>query len=153
MLAVLNDLVLTLSMGAAETVTRSDYDKTFSDTNVRLESFFALRNSPAFVLSYPPEKTGLHLHGINESIGAFITLPQASVDAFAAEWGFIQTPSALESFTSECAKTGRWNGEAVDGFVVRTPVTKPPGSLRATTRFTLWTSVPFQQFKFLLSLQ
>ena len=112
----------------------------FLDTNVRLGSFFAVRNSPSFVLSYPPEKTGLHLRGINESTGAFITFPQAFVDAFSAEWGFIRTP-AFESFTSECAKTGRWNGEAVDGFVVRTPVTKPLGGLRATTRFTLCTPV------------
>jgi tRNA ligase len=85
------------------------------------------------VLGYPPEKTGLHLHGINESTKTFRTLPQASVDAFAAEWGFIQTASitldsiaAVESFTSNCAKTGQWNGEAVEGFVVRTHVTKPP---------------------------
>jgi tRNA ligase len=35
--------------------------------------------------------------------------------------------AAVESFTSECAKTGRWNGEAVEGFVVRTHVTKPRG--------------------------
>ena len=55
------------------------------------------------------------------------------VDAFAAEWGFIQTASItlnsiaeVRSFTSECAKTGEWNGEAVEGFVVRTHVTEPP---------------------------
>jgi tRNA ligase len=85
------------------------------------------------VLGYPPEKTGLHLHGINEATKSFKTLPQSDVDAFAAEWGFIQTASItlnsideVQSFTSECAKTGKWNGEAVEGFVIRTHVAKSP---------------------------
>ncbi|KAF8225851.1 RNA ligase [Tricholoma matsutake] len=85
------------------------------------------------VLGYPPEKTGLHLHGINEATKAFKTLPQSDVDAFAGEWGFIQTASItlnsiaeVKSFTSECGETGKWNGEAVEGFVVRTHVTAPP---------------------------
>ena len=84
-------------------------------------------------MGYPPEKTGLHLHGINESTKEFKTLPQPDVDAFAKEWGFIQTASTtlnnideVKSFTSECAETGQWNGEAVEGFVVRTHVTKSP---------------------------
>jgi tRNA ligase len=84
------------------------------------------------VLGYPPEKTGLHLHGINEATKAFKTLPQSDVDAFATEWGFIKTASItlnsideVKSFTSECAETGQWNGEAVEGFVVRTHATAP----------------------------
>jgi tRNA ligase len=84
-------------------------------------------------LGYPPEKTGLHLHGINEATKAFKTLPQTEVDVFAAEWGFIKTASItlnsiaeVKSFTSACAQTGQWNGEAVEGFVVRTHVTEPP---------------------------
>lgn len=55
------------------------------------------------------------------------------VDAFAAEWGFIQTASItlnsiaeVRSFTSNCAETGTWNGEAVEGFVARTHVTELP---------------------------
>ncbi|KAF7325768.1 tRNA ligase [Mycena kentingensis (nom. inval.)] len=86
------------------------------------------------VLAYPPEKTGLHLHGLNTSIGDFHTLPQEQVDAFAAEWGFIRTasivlPSIAEvrKFTDEVGKTGAWNGEAIEGFVVRTHLGKNPG--------------------------
>ncbi|KAG6841631.1 hypothetical protein C0991_009056 [Blastosporella zonata] len=85
------------------------------------------------VLGYPPEKTGLHLHGLNVSTKAFETLPQAEVDAFAEEWGFIKTPSikietiaGVRSFTTEISELGEWNGEAVEGFVVRTHVTEPP---------------------------
>ncbi|CAK5270224.1 unnamed protein product [Mycena citricolor] len=85
------------------------------------------------VLGYPPELTGLHLHGINESTKAFKTLPHEQVDAFAKEWGFITTASlqlptiaAVREFTDECAKTGTWNGVPIEGFVVRTHVGEPP---------------------------
>ncbi|KAJ6617467.1 RNA ligase-domain-containing protein [Mycena sp. CBHHK59/15] len=85
------------------------------------------------VLAYPEHLTGLHLHGLNESTKQFKTLPHAEVDAFAAEWGFIQTAStelpsvaAVREFTSEIGKTGMWNGVAVEGFVVRTHVAPPP---------------------------
>ncbi|KAF8181125.1 RNA ligase-domain-containing protein [Mycena galopus ATCC 62051] len=79
------------------------------------------------VLAYPPHLTGLHLHGLNTSSKEFHTLPQAEVDAFAEEWGFIRTASVVlgsvdevRTFTDKCGETGSWNGEAVEGFVVRT---------------------------------
>ncbi|KAH9887365.1 RNA ligase-domain-containing protein [Cubamyces lactineus] len=85
------------------------------------------------VLPYGPEKTGLHLHGLNSCTKRFATQPQDVVDAFAREWGFIVTPSTVlnsvaevRAFTDEIAKTGKWNGEPLEGFVVRTHVTEPP---------------------------
>lgn len=82
------------------------------------------------MLGYSPEKTGLHLHGLNESTKEFKTLPHTEVDAFAEEWGFIKTASitldsiaAVKQFTTEVGESGAWNGEAVEGFVVRTHVT------------------------------
>ncbi|KAF7761350.1 hypothetical protein Agabi119p4_9342 [Agaricus bisporus var. burnettii] len=84
------------------------------------------------VLGYPPERTGLHLHGINVTTKAFKTMPQDVVDAFAEEWGFIKTRShvvnsvqEVHDFTSHIGKVGEWEGEAVEGFVVRTHVTEP----------------------------
>ncbi|KAJ7594862.1 RNA ligase-domain-containing protein [Mycena floridula] len=84
------------------------------------------------VLPYPPERTGLHLHGINECTKAFRTLPQSVVDDFAEEWGFLKTLSAtvdtvteVRDFMTEAAKKGEWKGEAVEGFVVRTHVSEP----------------------------
>ncbi|EJD05579.1 uncharacterized protein FOMMEDRAFT_78648 [Fomitiporia mediterranea MF3/22] len=78
------------------------------------------------VLPYPPEKTGLHLHGINESRGAFKTLTSDKVAAFAREWGLIETPyhtansiSEVRKFSEEIAKSGNWNDEPIEGFVVR----------------------------------
>ncbi|GLB39397.1 putative tRNA ligase [Lyophyllum shimeji] len=91
------------------------------------------------VLAYPPEKTGLHLHGINESTKAFKTLPQPDVDAFADEWGFIKTPSLVlnsiadvRSFTQKVGEERHWNGEPTEGFVVRTHVVEPPAGKDST---------------------
>lgn len=84
------------------------------------------------ILPYSAEKSGLHLHGINETSKGFHTMPTETVDAFAEEWGFIKTPvitlnsiSEVKSFTDDIAKTGKWNGEALEGFVVRTHIIDP----------------------------
>lgn len=86
-------------------------------------------------MGYPPDQTGLHLHGLNESTKHFKTLPPTIVDAFAEEWGFITTKSIVlnsipevKAFTDDKGKTGSWNGEPIEGFVVRTHVVEPPQS-------------------------
>ena len=91
------------------------------------------------VLGYSPENTGLHLHGLNESTKAFKTLCQADVDAFADEWGFIKTRSVsfqsiseVKAFTDDVGTTGQWDGQAVEGFVVRTRVALPPADSGST---------------------
>ena len=92
------------------------------------------------VLPYPTEMTGLHLHGLNDCSGHFKTQPTSVVDEFARAWGFIVTIShelpsisQVRAFTEEIGRTGKWNGEALEGFVVRTRVASPPtdGSSRA----------------------
>ena len=88
------------------------------------------------VLAYPPEKSGLYLHGINETRKEFHTLPTHAIDAFAEEWGFLKTATIVydslaevQEFTDEIAKTGKWKGEPLEGFVVRTSITDPkPGA-------------------------
>ena len=84
------------------------------------------------MLAYPREKSGLHLHGINETHKDFRTLPASIVDAFADEWGFMKTPTLVlksipevKQFTDEIAKTGTWKGEPLEGFVVRTHIVPP----------------------------
>ena len=86
-------------------------------------------NFEEHVLPYSAEKTGLHLHGINDCARHFRTQPPAVLDAFAREWGFIPTPSLelpslqeVRAFTDEVGRSGTWNGEALEGFVVRTTV-------------------------------
>ncbi|KAH8980403.1 RNA ligase-domain-containing protein [Lactarius akahatsu] len=93
------------------------------------------------VLPYSTEKTGLHLHGINECSRHFRTQPTAVVEAFAREWGFIPTPSLelpsvqdVKTFTEEIGRNGTWNGEALEGFVVRSTVTSSPTDRRADGR-------------------
>ena len=88
-------------------------------------------------MPYPPEKSGLHLHGINENTKDFRTQPTDVVDQFADEWGFIKTRTTVlnsiqevRDFTTEVGKTGKWEGEALEGFVVRTQVTEPPAGGR-----------------------
>jgi len=55
------------------------------------------------------------------------------VDEFAREWGFIVTASyklpsisKVKAFTEEIGRSGKWNNEALEGFVVRTTVSLPP---------------------------
>ncbi|KAG9311929.1 RNA ligase-domain-containing protein [Chiua virens] len=81
------------------------------------------------VLPYPPEKSGLYLHGINVNHEEFHTLPTRVVDAFAEDWGFLITATVVcktlgevKKFTEEIAETGKWKGEPVEGFVVRTSI-------------------------------
>ncbi|KIM36560.1 hypothetical protein M413DRAFT_449100 [Hebeloma cylindrosporum] len=94
-------------------------------------------NFEEHVLGYPPEKTGLHLHGLNVRSRHFITEDPEVVDDFAERWGFIKTPwttvntiKEVRTFTDECAARGEWNGEPVEGFVVRTRVADLPNSAR-----------------------
>lgn len=89
------------------------------------------------VLPYPPEKSGLHLHGLNENTKDFRTQPTHTVDKFADEWGFIKTRTTVlnsiqevRDFTAEIGETGKWEGEALEGFVVRSQVTEPPNDGR-----------------------
>ena len=85
------------------------------------------------VLPIPSDMTGLHLHGLNVNVGEFNTQAQPIVDAFAEEWGFIKTASIelntereVREFTQEVGKSGKWNGVAVEGFVVRTTIGPRP---------------------------
>ena len=62
------------------------------------------------------------------------------VGAFAREWGFIVTTSLelrsiseVKAFTEETGRSGKWNGDAIEGFVVRTTVSSPPTDGRAHT--------------------
>ncbi|KAJ7638295.1 RNA ligase [Roridomyces roridus] len=104
------------------------------------------------VLGYAPEKTGLHLHGLNESTNAFCTLPQKQVDEFAIEWGFIRTESLVlsslaevRSFTDAVGETGAWNGEPVEGFVVRTHVASTPGKAPYAPGATFFFKIKFDE--------
>ncbi|CAK5279331.1 unnamed protein product [Mycena citricolor] len=104
------------------------------------------------VLGYSPEKTGLHLHGLNTSTSVFHTLPHSVIDAFADEWGFIRTPSlefptlaAVRAFTDGVSAAGHWECEPVEGFVVRTHVTSKPGDAPYAPGSTFFFKIKFDE--------
>ncbi|OCF45932.1 hypothetical protein I317_00019 [Kwoniella heveanensis CBS 569] len=83
------------------------------------------------VIATPAHWTGLHLHGLNHNTPHFSTSTPEEVSAFAKEFGFIQTKyvelqslDEVKSFTDEVAKTGSWEGDMIEGFVVRCKVKK-----------------------------
>ena len=78
------------------------------------------------VLEYPPEMSGLYLHGLNFNLPEFATLPGPEVHEFADTWGFkkadyviIQHLDQVKTFLEQCAETGSWDGRDTEGFVVR----------------------------------
>ncbi|KIK53778.1 hypothetical protein GYMLUDRAFT_178440 [Collybiopsis luxurians FD-317 M1] len=110
--------------------TEAEFAKVLWDNNWTAVAELCDDSFEEHVLPYPPHLTGLHLHGLNTCTKAFHTLPHSTIDAFAAEWGFIKTESLtlnsieeVQKFTDEVSKTQHWNGQAVEGFVVRTSVT------------------------------
>ena len=77
------------------------------------------------------------------------------VDSFAREYGFIVTPSTelqtipeVKAFTEEIGKTGKWHGQALEGFVVRTHVSSnlptKPGAGSAASPYTPGSSFFFK---------
>ena len=81
------------------------------------------------VIATPPYWTGLHLHGLNHNTPQFLTAPPSEVDAFASYFGFIptkyvelQTLNEVKAFTDDVANTGSWEGDQIEGFVVRCTV-------------------------------
>lgn len=91
------------------------------------------------VLAYPPEKSGLHLHGLNSNTVDFHTQPMEEVEKFALDWGFIptryitlQSMQEVKEFTDRVGTTGEWQGEAIEGFVVRTRI--PADAVESSTK-------------------
>ncbi|KAG8989755.1 hypothetical protein FRB90_002083 [Tulasnella sp. 427] len=111
---------------------KTDFAKRLWDENITAVAELCDDSFEEHVLPYSEEETGLHLHGINRNKGDFETFSPEAVQAFAEEWGFIptdvitlNTPDEVKEFTDKIGETGKWNGKAVEGFVVRTKVCNP----------------------------
>ncbi|GAC98967.1 hypothetical protein PHSY_006564 [Pseudozyma hubeiensis SY62] len=79
------------------------------------------------VLAYDESRSGLHLHGLNSNAVKFSTRGMDEVDRFAEQWGFIRTRwltlgslEEVQKVTAEIEVTGAWEGEPIEGFVIRT---------------------------------
>lgn len=87
------------------------------------------------VIATPEHWTGLHLHGLNHNTPHFATVPPTKVTEFAHEFGFIPTKyvevesiEKVKEFTDNVAQTGAWEGDMIEGFVVRSTVADDPTS-------------------------
>ncbi|KAI9145139.1 RNA ligase-domain-containing protein [Paraphysoderma sedebokerense] len=96
----------------------------------RLTAVFELADDDfeEHVLPYPPERRGLHLHGLNMNTVNFQSLPSDTVKPFAEYFGFHpvlyvikNTIDEVQSYIEEIRSSGVVEGiGAVEGFVVRT---------------------------------
>lgn len=78
------------------------------------------------VLEYPPERRGLHLHGINYNTIEFKTWPADAIHRFSELFGFVKVGVVLKNSLDEvraladaCADTGSYEHRPIEGFVVR----------------------------------
>lgn len=79
------------------------------------------------VLDYPKSKWGLYLHGINVNSRDFISWDIQRVEQIAQEFGlnslktlYFKEALELKEFLQELDKTGTFNGQEIEGFVIRT---------------------------------
>ena len=93
------------------------------------------------VIATPPHWTGLHLHGLNHNSPQFCTSPPSEVNAFASHFGFIPTKyvelqnlDEVRAFTDDVANTGSWEGDQIEGFVVRSTVRDTSDGENITSR-------------------
>ena len=117
------------------------------------------------VLAYSPERTGLHLHGLNSNTPEFSTRPIEQVNEFAENWGLMpvrylvfNTFEEVENFARKVGETGSLNGEPIEGFVVRTMmpshkdpppsgVVKPPYSPGQTWFYKIKFDEPYLMYR------
>lgn len=78
------------------------------------------------VLEYKNDSRGLYLHGLNKNTPEFNTLPFTEIDKFAHKYGFKpidfvikDSIDELNDFLNECKEIGSYNGDDVEGFVIR----------------------------------
>lgn len=78
------------------------------------------------VLEYKENKAGLYLHGLNLNTVKFKTYSMEKVNQFAKIFGFKETKfltfdsfNETLNFMNECNKTGSFQNEEIEGFVVR----------------------------------
>lgn len=85
------------------------------------------------ILEYTGNKRGLYLHGINQNTPDFYTWPFDKVATFAEKYGFKkinymikETIDNLKVFLNDCSKTGSFEGQEIEGFVIRGKMANNP---------------------------
>lgn len=107
-------------------IARTEFGRLLYSLDVTVVCEFCDDEFEEHVLEYPKDKAGLYLHGLNLNTCKFKTYSMEMIDEFASKFGFKRTPyvkmdtfeSTME-FLKMCAKTGTFEGQEVEGFVVR----------------------------------
>ncbi|GMM33928.1 tRNA ligase [Saccharomycopsis crataegensis] len=107
-------------------VDSKEFGKALNELNVTAIAEYCDDDFEEHVLQYVGDDIGLYLHGLNFNIPEFKTFPMDLVTKFAVKFGFKTTSYFVESdvnklfeFLEKSAKTGMYEGEEVEGFVIR----------------------------------
>lgn len=106
--------------------TRADLAKELRERNVTAVAELCDDTFEEHVLAYEPKDAGLYIHGINLNLPTFATYSGKLVHEFADEWGFKKAQylikhdiASMQTFLSDCAETGSYDGRDTEGFVIR----------------------------------
>ncbi|TGZ83017.1 tRNA ligase [Ascodesmis nigricans] len=106
--------------------TKDELARTLYKGNITLVAELCDDSFEEHILAYADDRAGLYVHGINLNLPVFATYPMDKVEKFAEDWGFKKVKHFLKDnvedlrkFLETTAESGAWEGEAVEGFVVR----------------------------------
>ncbi|PHH77804.1 hypothetical protein CDD80_185 [Ophiocordyceps camponoti-rufipedis] len=116
--------------------TKEEFARELRERNVTAVAELCDDSFEEHILAYSPEDAGLYLHGVNKNEPIFGTYPSSEVQSFADQWGFrkigvitMSDVHSVRTFLEEAAKTGSYQGRAVEGFVIRCKMSKHPETL------------------------
>lgn len=107
-------------------MTKLDLAQTLYDSKLTAVAEFCDDNFEEHVLEYRGNRAGLYLHGLNFNTAKFRTYPMELVNAFGNRFGFKRTEFIRKdtfdetvSYLKDVTRTGLFEGQQVEGFVVR----------------------------------
>lgn len=111
---------------AAMNINRSDFARMLYTHNVTAVAEYCDDSFEEHILEYPLEKAGLYLHGVNVNKAEFETWDMKDVSQMASKYGFrcvqcitSNTLEDLKKFLDNCSATGSFEGQEIEGFVIR----------------------------------
>lgn len=111
---------------ASHNINSVEFGKYLYENNVTAIAEYCDDSFEEHVIEYSKENAGLYLHGVNLNTIAFQTWPMAKVEALGKRFGFKSTEyltqsdfTSLRKFLEKSGKNGTYDGQEVEGFVVR----------------------------------
>ncbi|GMG52723.1 unnamed protein product [Ambrosiozyma monospora] len=107
-------------------LTAKDLALALYEANVTALGEFCDDSFEEHLIEYKGDSAGVYIHGLNYNIPQFKTLPFSIVNEFGEKFGFKKTEylkfNTVEEtfeFLEEASKTGTYQNEEIEGFVVR----------------------------------